>query len=312
MNEDETDNGRNQAAWFAYFELVRLPNVFTAMADVAMGFLYVCVLSNAAVLTPVLLVVASSLLYMSGMVLNDVFDVETDRRERPERPLPSGRISLGAARWLGWELWVLGLAVAWTVAFREGTLRPGIVASILAGTIVLYDAWLKRTPLGPLAMGTCRGLNVLLGMSVAAVPWATEHWLIAGGIGTYITGVTWFARTEAHRSRQVSLALALVVLLAGVGLLAWFPSFRTAADPVLLRQWHWLIGILGLLIAWPCLRAVLDPGPIRVQMAVRQCILSLVILDASVCYVARGMFWATMIVLLLLPALLFGRWLDST
>ena len=28
------------------------------------------------------------------MVLNDVFDAEVDARERPERPIPSGRVSL--------------------------------------------------------------------------------------------------------------------------------------------------------------------------------------------------------------------------
>ena len=53
MNEDETDDGRRQAASFAYLELVRLPNVFTAMADVAMGFLFVAVADwHAAVVTP--------------------------------------------------------------------------------------------------------------------------------------------------------------------------------------------------------------------------------------------------------------------
>ena len=32
-------------------------------------------------------------LYAAGMVLNDAFDAELDARERPERPIPSGRIS---------------------------------------------------------------------------------------------------------------------------------------------------------------------------------------------------------------------------
>ena len=82
---------------FAWLQLLRLPNVFTAVADVTMGFL----------VTPTgfepkqnfaLLVVASSLLYLSGMVLNDVFDAEIDADERPERPIPSGRVSLECGR----------------------------------------------------------------------------------------------------------------------------------------------------------------------------------------------------------------------
>ncbi len=44
------------------------------------------------------LVAASTLLYASGVVLNDVFDLRRDARERPERPLPSRRVSLPAAR----------------------------------------------------------------------------------------------------------------------------------------------------------------------------------------------------------------------
>ena len=75
-----------------YLELMRLPNVFTSMADVAMGFLFVRELATAidAWLLAVLLG-ASSLLYLAGVVLNDVFDLELDSRERPDRPLPSGR-----------------------------------------------------------------------------------------------------------------------------------------------------------------------------------------------------------------------------
>ncbi len=66
----------------AYLELVRVPNVFTAMADILLGFLF-----THRGLEPfgpfVLLLAASSMLYLSGMVLNDYFDREQDARERP-------------------------------------------------------------------------------------------------------------------------------------------------------------------------------------------------------------------------------------
>ena len=78
--------------WFAWLQLVRLPNVFTAAADVAMGYLV-----THDTLRPAthfaLLAAASCLLYLSGMVLNDVFDADADARERPERPIPSGRVA---------------------------------------------------------------------------------------------------------------------------------------------------------------------------------------------------------------------------
>ncbi len=81
----------------AYVELLRLPAVFTAMADVALGFLF-----THPTLEPwrifVALWLASSSLYLAGMVLNDVFDAQLDARERPERPIPSGRIARAVGR----------------------------------------------------------------------------------------------------------------------------------------------------------------------------------------------------------------------
>ncbi len=107
----------------SYLELLRLPNVFTAIADVAMGFFFIqapwALGGNGQIpLCPIglwtvgLLAVASALLYCGGMVLNDVFDIDLDREEQPYRPLPSGRISLSSARWLGWQLLTLGVMLA--------------------------------------------------------------------------------------------------------------------------------------------------------------------------------------------------------
>ena len=106
-----------------YLELLRLPNVFTAVADVVMGFFFVQApwafshdpqrsLLPVGVWTVGLLAAASALLYSAGMVLNDVFDIELDRQEQPYRPLPSGRIPLSSARWLGWQLLTLGIMLA--------------------------------------------------------------------------------------------------------------------------------------------------------------------------------------------------------
>ena len=78
----------------AYVQLMRLPNVFTALADVVMGYLFTHNPDEGAgtLVGAIPLLVATALMYSAGMVLNDVFDVEVDRVERPERPLPSGRV----------------------------------------------------------------------------------------------------------------------------------------------------------------------------------------------------------------------------
>jgi len=310
---------RDRSALGNYLELMRLPNVFTAMADVAMGFLFVQAIgwrwtwSDAGPLASLL--VASSLLYLAGVVLNDVFDLEIDRRERPERPLPSGRISLESARRLGWRLLLGGVVLGTGSGFFLGHLRGGIVAALLATCILLYDAWLKRTPAGPAAMGACRLLNVLLGMSAVDVSLRAEHWLVAGGLCVYVAGLTWFAQREDRQSNRWQLAAATAVMALGVAMLAWFLQWseRTIGHfQVAPRDWYLLTGLLGLIIVWRCGWAVVDPSPARVRLAVAQGVVSIIVLDAAACYAVRGLFWACLILLLLLPAMFLGRWFETT
>ena len=79
------------------------------------------------------------------------------------------------------------------------------------------------------------------------------------------------------------------------------------------------MAVLGAMIVWRCFMAVVEPKPLLVQIAVKKCILSLVMLDAAVCYACyagrsnrQAMLATIAILLLLLPAMLLGRWIDST
>ncbi len=298
----------------AYLQLLRLPNVFTAMADILLGFLF-----THQRLEPwplfALLLAASSMLYLSGMALNDVFDREQDARERPFRPIPSGRIAAPAARRLGLGMMALAVFLGWAASGMAGDPRPGSVATLLAAAVLLYDGLLKRTPAGPVMMGVCRLLNVLLGMSVSPDAWQAVHWVVAGGIGLYIVGVTVFARKEAAQSVRPQLALGVVVLLAGLALLASLPSWATGQEwpPMNVpERWYVFWALLGMLIAWRCARAVVDPRPPLVQAAVRNCIFSLVILDAGACMAVQEIQWGVVILALLVPTMILGRWIDST
>src|SRR5688572_2665156 len=100
MQHDEPSSISPAAVIRGWLELVRLPNVFTAAADVLMGYLFTHE-SLADRQLVVALVGASCSLYLAGMVLNDVFDLKVDMLERPGRPLPSGRVPLAAARAFG-------------------------------------------------------------------------------------------------------------------------------------------------------------------------------------------------------------------
>lgn len=300
----------------AWFQLIRLPNLFTAAADVAAGFLFThAAFASGDVLPMSLLIAASVSLYAGGVVLNDVFDYGLDCKERPERPIPSGRISIGAAKLAGWGLLVAGVGSAGSAAALGGDIRPGVVAVCLAVAIVAYDGLLKKTPLGPPAMGACRGLNLLLGMGLSSAAWASPHYLIVGAMTVYVMGITWFARTEAEQSRRGQLLLAALVILAGVLLLEPLP--RWSDDTVVLLQlepsrWTLLLTALGALIGFRLIRAIAEPSPPLVQAAVRHCILSLIVLDAAICFVTQGLSPAAVIVLLLVPATVTGRWIAST
>lgn len=311
----------------AYLELLRAPNIFTAMADVVMGFLFAHKsMTTDQELILAVLALASSCMYAAGMVLNDVFDAEIDARERPMRPIPSGRIPLAMARRLGWGLLIAGLVLAMAAAGLflvelEGTdqgyaARVAGVAVCLAIAIVLYDAKLKETWLGPIVMGLCRSLNVLLGMSAAAHALGRENWLAAGAIGVYIAGVTWLARGETGAPHRWKLTLATLAILGGIASLLVLPSWVEWRVPLLVSEparWYLLIGILGTYTAMRCFYAVSDPVPETIQAAVKHCILSLVFLDGMICYVVWDATVAlTVIVVFWLPAYFLGRWIYST
>ena len=126
----------------AYMRLFRLPNVFTAIADITMGFLFVRG-SLEPLGTYLCLLSASCLLYSSGMVLNDVVDVDIDSKLRPQRPIPSGQISLNWAKQLAYGMLALGVAMAWLAGFIHADSTPiswrsGAVAIILAIFIHLH------------------------------------------------------------------------------------------------------------------------------------------------------------------------------
>lgn len=303
---------------------MRLPNVFTAIADVTMGYLFVHG-SIPAPATLGLLIAASALLYTAGMVLNDVFDIEVDMKERCFRPLPSGQIGLKTAGAFGFAQLVLGIACGWVAGFIDpaGAVIPwrsGLIATVLAACILLYDRVLKSTRLGPLVMGSCRFLNVLLGMSAARVAagdfplgFSAAELLVAAGIGVYIVGVTLLARTEAATSQSPLLLAGIVVMACGAVVLGSFTRFVDEGTLKTDEMIVWmLLGLLMVTVLRRALAAVMDPSPERVQAAVKHSILSLIWLDAAIVLAVAPPIYGVAIAALLIPALLLGRWVYST
>lgn len=299
-----------------YLQLCRFPAVFTAMADIFLGFLLVH--TN---LSPTnefgLLLAASSCLYLAGMAFNDVFDRKVDAAERPNRPIPSGRIPLRSAVSFGTALVIAGVAAA-----AMAGLRSLGVAVMLAACIFLYDGLLKKTPLGPLAMGSCRFLNVILGASSAGVlwtaPWQLPHVFVAASLGVYVAGVTWFAREEAGQSARSGLIGAAITVNAGLGLLlvlsygVWSRHLSWSGAPEARTSSLLLLAMVAVMVNRRIVAAVADPSPRVVQAAVKVMLLSIITLDAALIYSklgSDGFVLAATTVMLLAPSLIIGRWL---
>jgi hypothetical protein len=180
---------RRASTWRAWLELARVSNTPTTVSNTVAG----AVLADAAAPAgPVAVVaVAVALFYTAGMILNDVFDLEIDRRARPERPLPSGRVSLPAAMTAVVFLFVAGELLL----LLEGW-EPALAGLGLIGLIVLYDAWHKGNPLSPVLMGACRAtVYVVAGLAVAAALDA-ELWGAAAALLVYLVGLTQVAKAE--------------------------------------------------------------------------------------------------------------------
>ncbi|MEI8383197.1 MAG: UbiA family prenyltransferase [Planctomycetota bacterium] len=310
----------------AYLQLLRLPTVFTAMADIILGY----VLNHFFVLGPdgfdnprkfFGLLASSCCLYMAGMVFNDVFDRKQDASERPNRPIPSGRVPLKNAVILGVVLMVAGVAAASLV-----TVVSLQVAGLLVVAILAYDSVLKRTLLGPVAMGSCRFLNVLLGASDQNA-WVPPGLLVrpqlwvAAALGLYIVGVTVFARTEAKTSSRWQLGLAQVLFNAGIAGLAvlfvswpgwsWPPRLN---GPVALA----MLAVIAFTLNRRAVTAIVTPSAANVQVTVKLLLLSYVMLVATVVFwkmAEQGTYGtghALLTAALVIPALILSRFIPMT
>ncbi len=298
----------------AWLRLLRVPNLATAVADALAGYLIVAgpadvEMPPAACWFAIAAVVCA---YAGGVVLNDVCDVALDRRERPERPLPSGAISVRAAATVATALLAAGVAAASAAAVAVRSPWPALVGATLTAAIWIYDRRATRAAFGPVVMGGCRALAWLLGMTAAGGPTAPHQWTIPAGMAVYVAGITLVARDEAGRSRAAPVLGGAAVMAGGLALAAgfvWLPMRLDAAvagRPVPVDTWLVLWGIIAASIVLRAAAAGLAPTPARVQAAVGNAIMSIITLDAILVLAACGERWAV-VVLLLLGLFVLGR-----
>ena len=285
----------------AYLQLMRPANIVTAIADIMLGYA-----ASGALLSLSLwengfdsnnlyllgwLVLSTIGLYGGGVVFNDVFDADLDRVERPERPIPSGKATVTGAATLGGLLLAGGILAAWQVSGISA-----VIALTVALLALLYDWKGKHHPVfGPINMGSCRGGNLLLGVS--AIPAALSSlWFIAFIPIIYIAAITMVSRGEVHGGNTTALkgaALMYAIVFAGIISLALLPQFN------LLYSLPFLL-LFAFIIFPPLFRAMPAREPKKIIKAVKAGILALIVMNASIAAGFAGWQYG-LVVLLLLP-----------
>ncbi|HLX95797.1 MAG TPA: UbiA family prenyltransferase [Verrucomicrobiae bacterium] len=206
-----------------------------------------------------------SALYLGGMYLNDAFDLDFDRQHRPERPIPSGAISLPVV-W-GWGLAWLGLGALSLIVIGKTT---GALALVLIVCIIVYDATHKVITASPWLMGACRFWIYVIAGSTAS--WGVNGWPIWCGVALalYIAGLSHMARLESSRARIPRWPLVLLVVPVFLALLMDTGENRV---PALL-----LSLILVLWIA-RCVRPMFQGGQVNVGRIVSGLLAGIVFVD---------------------------------
>lgn len=277
-----------------YLRLARPANIVTAVSDILAGVAIVgffgASVAGSLPLTPVILLcIATVGLYGGGIVFNDVFDRELDKRERPERPIPSGLISAKAASIWGGSLLLLGCLFAFLV-----NATAGVMALLVTASALVYNRWGKHnTWLGPINMGLCRSFNLLVGMSVlpAVIP---EFAYLAVVPLVYIAAVTTISRGEVGGSAKAPLFLSAFMYLLVINAIAFFAAQKDQVAAL------FFLVPFALFIFRPLVRAIAQPvGPL-IGKAVKAGVLSLILMNAA--WVAASGAWPVAIgVALLLP-----------
>ncbi len=285
-----------------FLQLMRPANIITSVSDVLAGiaisgFLVSFNFTEINFLPIILLCISTIGLYGGGVVFNDVFDAALDKVERPERPIPKGIVTIKEASMLGSVLLLIGIIAAMMVSNISG-----LLALLIALAALVYNKWSKHHVLaGPLNMGLCRGLNLLLGISIVTAALG-QWWFIAFVPIIYIAAITMISRGEVHGGNKNALyfsvflysivIVAILLLSYSKGMLLWTIIF--------LLPFAWMIFTA-------LVKAIRLPLPQNIGKAVKAGVIALILMNAAWA-AAFGVITLAFLIVLLLP---LSLWLSK-
>lgn len=204
-------------------------------------------------------------LYLGGMFLNDAFDVDFDRQHRPERPIPSGVISVPVV-WAWGMAWLVLGAVSLIILGKI----TGVLALILLVCILLYDATHKAITASPLLMGMCRFWIYVIAGSTGS--WGINGWPIWCGValGLYVAGLSLLAQRENSRGPLPYWPLILLAVPVFLALLMNPGDNRSK-----------VIGYSVILLLWVarCTRTIFQGSGVNVGRIVSGLLAGIVLVD---------------------------------
>ena len=192
-----------------YLRLIRAPNLFTVPSNILVGISLGSDLTFS--IHAVMQIIVSILLYMGGVALNDFYDFEVDKKQRPNRPLSSGRIPKRYALLLA----IIAFGISLLLAYYVSTLGF-LISILLIITIFAYDYKLKDGILGPMIMATARVLNILLGLSTYSniISYNSVSLLVLSDTFLFIFGISLLSRSEIDSHiPKLSISVVLAILM---------------------------------------------------------------------------------------------------
>jgi 4-hydroxybenzoate polyprenyltransferase len=293
-----------------YLLLIRLPNTFTVPPDILVGYF---VLGHQGIDNPLilpLLIASSILLYISGILFNDLFDLTEDKIDRPNRPLPSNKVSIKSASLLA----VTAMLLANIIAYQASQ-QSLLVSFLISCTIIAYDYKLKKTRVGFIIMGLARGLNILLGASTAFLVVSDDPHdmfytiFITSLMILYVSSITLLSKGEIMgiaNMRKVVVAYGNVFLIIVLLTIALFLGIFGFYASIFLTIFSISIGTNFKKVVKSNYRSL------TVQNAIKNMIVCIIILDAFFITGNLGIYYGILAALFIIPSMILSRSLYVT
>jgi len=142
----------------AFLQLLRPVNFLITFLTAVVAVL-ICSPQNFNYLIAILAGLSAGFTASAGNIINDIFDLKIDKINRPDRPLPSGKLSNKEALALYFIFLLLSFIMSWFI-----NLPAFLIVAATSFLLFLYSKFLKRIPLaGNIVVAFLTGLVFIYG-----------------------------------------------------------------------------------------------------------------------------------------------------